>query len=104
MRLVSGEIGILCRIFGQIQHILPSGYINFPSFPSVLKSLVPELLVGQNGAIYSKETWLGRVFGHAQCKCLEFLAMKFLIRRLLKGYDFDEESDDDDDDDNDDDD
>jgi hypothetical protein len=29
---------------------------------------------------------------------------KFLIRRLLKGYDFDEENDDDDDDDNNDDD
>ena len=52
MRLVSREIGILCRIFGQIQQILPSGYINFPSCPSVLKSLVPELLVDTKMAQY----------------------------------------------------
>jgi hypothetical protein len=63
MRLLSREIGILCRIFGQIQHILPSGYINFPSCPSVLKSLVPELFVDTKMAQYiQKKTWLGRVF------------------------------------------
>jgi hypothetical protein len=50
-------------MFGQIQHILPSGYINFPSCPSVLKILVPELLVDTKMAQYiQKKTWLGRVF------------------------------------------